>query len=279
MDEEIFWYVNSEGKSIQFGGDSPYWIEGSSLRGFKRRYIESGGSVSSNANEAYEQTIRFVHDREADDGKGPNEFFRLALVDARANSPGRITDGTCYIRCLLVKGDDAFDDSFMFIEDQYDATFLFVDGMWICEHAGDAIPLEDDSGLDYLHDYEFDFAVSEMGGRLVNASAVPAPIKLTVTGPTTDWYVRVADTVYSVDKDLKEGEMITIDGMQGLVTFRDELGNEENAFHLVDGDFREGSGSYVFEPVPSGDSGIDWDGCDGFSYVIYEMYDERPWSP
>lgn len=279
MKEEIFWYVNSEGRKIQFGGDSPYWIEGDSLRGFKRRYTESGGAVSTNANEAYEHTFRMVHDREADEGRGPDAFFKLALVDVRANVPGRITDGESYVRCLFIKGDDAYDDSFMDVEDQYDVTLLFVDGYWVCEHTGEAVPSEDESGLDFPHDYDHDFSASEMGGFLENRSATPAPLKITVTGPASDWYVRVADNVHVVSKDLEEGEMLVMDGVNGLVTFRDALGNEENAFHLIEGDFWEGSGSYVFECMPPGVNSIAWDGCSGFSYVIYEMHDERPWSP
>lgn len=278
MEEEVFWYVNSEGRSLQFGGDSPYWIEGSSLRGFKRRYTESGGAISSNANEPYEQTFRIVHEREHEEGRGPDELFRIALVDARANEPGRITDGESYARCLLVKGEDAYDDSFMQIEDQYDVTFLFVDGCWTCERSGEAVPVEDESGLDYPHDYPFDFAVTETMGLIENRSGVPAPMKLSVTGPATDWYVRVADTVYRASKDLQEGEMFVIDGREGTASFRDALGNVENAFHLLSGDFWEGSGSYAFEQVPAGTSNAAWSGCEGFSYVIYETYDERPWS-
>lgn len=278
MEDEIFWYVNSEGSRVQLGGDSPYWIDGSSVRGFKRRYTESGGSISSNANEPYETTFRIVHDRELDDGRGPDELFKVALVDNHANEPGRITDGESYARCLLVKGEDAYDDSFMHIEDQYDLTFLFVDGCWTCEHSGEAVPVDDDAGLDFPHDYPFDFAVTETMGLIENRSGVPAAMRLSVVGPAIDWYVRVGDTEYRASKNLDEGEMIVIDGRDCTAVFRDALGNVENAFHLLAGDFWEGSGSYAFERVPPGANSVAWDGCSGFAYTLYEIYDERPWS-
>lgn len=195
--------------------------------------------------------------------------------DVGANEPGRLYVGDWFVLVYLISlekkystGDEVFDCTGRFVTDS---------PRWRRERELQFRPREEVDGHDYPHDFPHDYSPSWFSGALKNTSPLPCAVRICVEGPASDWHVRIANNVYACRKALKEGERLLIDGLAEEIWFTDALGNASNAFDTWAGVFKEGSGSFVFERVPSGESPMSWDGCDALSITLCEERDEWLW--
>lgn len=148
---------------------------------------------------------------------------------------------------------------------------------WMRERKFQFSPRKDAKGMDYPHDHPHDYSPSWFSGAVRNTSPLPCAVRICVEGPAQGWHVRIADNVYSCKKSLDAGEFLLIDGLAEKIWFTDKLGNVSNAFETWDGTFKDGSGSFVFQRAPVGESPISWDGCDAVSITLCEESDEWMW--
>ena len=130
-------------------------------------------------------------------------------------------------------------------------------------------------GLDYPHDYAFDYGYVGSDGQVEVPGPYPADFRLTVFGPASSPSVRIGPNSYSADVEVPDGSLLVIDSLAGTCELVDRTG----ASVSVLGDTPDGSdGGYVFEQMPPGRADVSWSGEFGFDLVVYERRDEMVWS-
>lgn len=196
-------------------------------------------------------------------------------TDAASGSAGRLYVGEWYRRCVPLsmahewcQGDGAF---------LLELGFRADDPAWVRAEEVELVP-PDPAGLDFPHGFPHDYSPPAMTDSVRNRSPVPCPVRIRVQGPASDWSVRIGANAYSCDIPLIAGETACIDGSDETITVTRASGAVENAFQTFEGVFREGSGSYVFEPVAPGVSPVSWEGCSGVALTVYERRAEIGWS-
>lgn len=119
----------------------------------------------------------------------------------------------------------------------------------------------------YPHGYPNPYAVKTVRNSLYT----PAQFRLTVFGPCTP-SITIGGHVYAVDADIADGETLTVDSRTKQITKRAADGTVTNLF---DSRNRE---SYIFEPIPVGDSAVVWHGIDKFFLTLIDERNIPPWS-
>lgn len=202
-------------------------------------------------------------------------FANLTSKDVGANEPGRLYVGDWFIPVFLI----GLEKEYALRDEVFDCRGRFITDSprWMRERKLQFRSREDTEGIDYPHDYPHDYSPSWFSGAVRNTSPLPCAVRIEIQGPAQGWHVHIADNVYTCSKALDPGERLLIDGYAEEIWFTDKLGSASNAFDTWGGVFKEGSGSFVFERVPSGDSPISWDGCDALSITLCEERDEWLW--
>lgn len=209
-----------------------------------------------------------------------DEMYEVSIIDTESDgldtpNYGRLIVGDWYVLCW-VRG-IATERTELKEAADFRLTLVSDKPLWTREKVQTFLADKEGTGLDYPHDYPHDYAASWFTGTVRNSSPRRCPVKITVEGPADSWYVNIADNSYSVNRELDPGEMIIIDGRDEKITHIDALGNRTDAFGEKDGIYKDGSGSFIFETVPSGDSEIVWDGIDRVEVLVYEQRDQRPY--
>lgn len=267
--------LNCEGVKVNTGELNDWELGVSSLNnfvsGFKREIIEK--PVAG---------IVFEHDSEPALQK-LDEMYEVAIVDTESDdfetpSYGKLVIDDWYMLCWM-KGAE-YDRTWYESAGDFTVTLVTDEPLWTREIPQTFLNDLDDvgSGLDYPHDYPFDFTRSALASTVQNASPRKCPVRISVEGPASSWDVRIADNVYKLNLDLEQGERVVIDGRDMTVTLYDNLGNPSNAFDKIGGTFEEHSGSYVFEPVPAGESNLTLSNIDAAEVIVYEQRDQRPFA-
>lgn len=273
-------YINHLGQSVELNAEGVRLNTGE-LNDWELQVSTLNGSIASFAHEVIEKPVAgivFKHDSAPALAK-LDELYEVAIVDTEcagmeAPSYGRLIVGDWYMLCWLrgISSDRTWH------KDAADFEVILVSDvpLWTREKIQSFVAEEGGTGLDYPHDYPYDYAASWYTGNVRNASPRRCPVRIAVEGPTNSWHVRIAENVYTVSRKLDSGEMIIIDGRDETITHIDALGNRTNAYGDKGGIFEDGSGSFIFERVPSGDSEIEWDGIDRVEVLVYEQRDQRP---
>lgn len=159
---------------------------------------------------------------------------------------------------------------------QTSCKFLLLDGCWrrttVHHLTAGSETGSVTTGLDYSHDYPFDYAGTARSVGIGNFSvATDFLVRVRFYGACSNPYIRVTSVseagkstsnLYGVNATAAAGEQIVIDPlakhtMGGSVYRRGTYGAKENLFdRRVRGN--EGSGSYVFATVPAGDVSVAW---------------------
>lgn len=264
--------LNCDGVRVNTGELNDWELETSSLNGYVAGFLR----------EIVEKPVAgivFKHTSE-EALKKLDEMYEVAIVDTDNDdfeepTYGKLVIGDWYMLCWL-KGAEY---ERTWYEEAGDFTFILVtdEPLWNREIPQTFVETDEElTGLDYPHDYPFDYSKSDLAFSLSNASPRKCPVKITVEGPATDWQVRIDDNVYTLNLNLAQGERAVIDGRAMTVTQYDNLGNPKNAFDKIGGKFEEHSGSYIFEKVPAGLSNVSLIGLDAAEIVVYEQRDQRP---
>lgn len=201
-------------------------------------------------------------------------LYEVPAVDVDAMRPGRLYVGDWYLVCYVT----ASSVSGWWYADgvsSYEVEVTVVDAQWRKDvqyvlterHDGGA-------GLDFPYDFPHDFGYSTSAFTVSNTGFRPADAVIRVYGPADSCQVTVAGNVYSVGVSLEVGEYVTIDTYERTVRVTRLTGDVEDAFPGVEGDYFEGSGSYVFERIPVGLNEVIWSGTSDLDLTVVLMRDE-----
>lgn len=128
-------------------------------------------------------------------------------------------------------------------------------------------------GLDYPCDFAFDYGLSASEISMNNNNAYPSDVFIRIYGATDLPSVTIGGNVYSVDVDIKNGERLEIDTEAKTVVLVDIAGNKKSVLDKIKGEYRNGSGSYIFEQLKSGENKIEWSGMFDFDVIMHEVRD------
>lgn len=273
-------YVSSGGERVDLDGGGAFVGTAPKLRSRVWTYTLGWRGASGISRAAREAELDAVMTAERAD-----ELRRLADRDVSSGTPGMLVfDGEWYQRTYIAKSE---------VETVYgrravkaELTVLLLDGAWRREVSAEfyATETEDPSGLDYPHDFEYDYGGSTASRSVTVDGLVPADLKLTVYGPVTNPRVAVSQgaftNVYEVAVEVPGGSRLVIDGSSypKSIQLIGAYGEVEDKFASGLRGEGAGSGSYCFEPLRPGTSSVAWDGSFGFTMTHYQEEGEPPWS-
>lgn len=122
-------------------------------------------------------------------------------------------------------------------------------------------------------DYNYDYSYETPGIRTWNLDHyATSEFKLTIYGYCENPRILVNGYPYQIFGTVEENEFLVIDSREKTVTHYLNNGTTENWF-----DFRNKENS-VFEPLPSGNLTLTWDGTYGFDILAYLERSEPRWT-
>ena len=270
-------YESNSGAVIRFEPDASYHYSGATLHDYSHSYSTNGGKITQFTDEITDWTLDIVvAGTSAEDRNNMIEAFEY---DVLKMIPGKLWSGEYYLECYVTansKDQWWFDEGYMHAS----ITVTAEKPKWVREFYkvfGEERD-EDSTGIDYAHDWSFDYASNVLVKTAKNTSIVSAPFRMTVYGPTTKTVsIIIGSNTYEVSRKLTDGQQLVIDSRLKTITLKEGNGAESNVFSERSGEQVLGSGSYIFEPIPAGVSYVTWDGDYRFELVVYDERSEPRW--
>lgn len=269
----IFQYVSNNGDTIPFGGDSPYYADSDAFRSYKVDYDLVRNAVTRFTHEAagFAFPITISAATEAEGAALLDRLQQAFEHDVRMNTAGRVEIGDYYARAFATSFVLSCDDSLGLYEIEVEAKILLPYPMWVLESSKSFNPSDGGAtsrGLNYPYNFPFNFNSGITSRQITNPLSWPCAVKIVIYGEAHNPYVYIGDNRYEIDVDVPEGGLLVIDALdKSKIELRDQYGNVENVFNKrISG--TPGSGTYIFEPIPSGVNPITWDGSFSFDVIL-----------
>lgn len=270
------YYMSAKGEKLNLI-EWPYRIQTGDILNYKKSYTYSsmshGGEILGFNSEIIEKNIVLtVSARTMEEYyTALNRFYNIVDSDVVSLTPGKLYVNGQYLRCYIFgseKTEWEYGCNFL------DNTIFIVSGKpaWITETKKSFIPGGDGStGLDYPHDYPYDYAPNVSSGSILNDNYAPADFRLTIYGPAIDPMVTIGDNIYQVYTELKAGEYLVIDSQERLVEQYDVTGGMERKFNSRNKKYE------IYASIPPGAHPVLWSGGFGFDLIIYMKRSEPKW--
>lgn len=274
--QSLEYRCTATGERIGFEGP----LYGETLAGLRGRawdYSLAARGLTGVTRKTREETVTVkIHDSPAT----LDLLARLADADMAAGTPGAlVADGEWETRAWIAKSAPQSITPTM-VETQL--TFVLLDGVWRRETTEHHDPRTDksDSWLDHPYDYPHDYSGMSILDTVANPGGTPLPIRLTVFGPCVNPGVIIGSNRYEVDATIPAGSRLEIDGAADArtVVMISDTGLRTNLFAKAVRGTGRGSGTYIFEPLPTGTSTISWAGGFEFDLTVIEERGETPWT-
>lgn len=271
-------YVNHLGETLDFGGGG-IWCENGEPADWEWTAKTLNGRTSGLYRK--QRTIPFnliiVGTNEQHGLELRDALFEIMEKDAIAAKPGRLYVDGWYLKCIAVSSKK---DLYWLTGEvaKCEIGLLADDPVWTKEHKLSLSKDGTGTGLNFPYNFPYNFTGSSKEASYINNPGIMgAPVRMTVYGPASNPYVIVGKNRYEIEAEVKSGGKLVIDGTEKTITLYDEYGNAENAFSKRRGVQRQGSGSYVFQPVAPGENLVSWDGSFACDVVLFEQRSERRW--
>lgn len=267
-------YVSARGEELPLDGPASYVGVAAGLRGRAWSYELGWRSVSSISRDARECEV----DAALTDLAEADRLRRAADRDLAESTPGRLVyAGEWETRAYLVKAETS---SRFHGSATQKLTFAMLDGTWRRWRSHDYYRDGGAPGdwLDMRYDLPYDLSRPAQSGTVEGSAWSSSPVRLTVFGPASDPAVQIAGNVYECDVEVPDGTRLVVDGLAKTIELVGADGTRTNAFASGVRGTGEGSGTYVFERVPPGESPIAWDMSFTFTVEVCDEESEPPWT-
>lgn len=251
---------------------------GNALRGLKWSYTLGYRSVTGISRGAREASV----DVDVTDFTLWDEMCRAWQADVTQLTPGTVwskaVDGSLWEAKAYVLVSDPSDVKPL-VRMTTKLTLVLVEGVWRHASPYQFMPISRSKGvdLDYPYDFKHDYGPSSITGVASNKSLVSCPVSLTFYGPVANPSVAMGGNLYQVKQSVPAGGYLVVDGLEHTVTMTTSTGVVTNEFeHAMRGD-GQGTGNYIFEPLPPGDITVGWDGSYGLDLTIFDEEGAPPW--
>lgn len=197
-------------------------------------------------------------------------LFDIPAYDREDMRPGRLYVGEWYLSGYITGAsvENWWDDRGLA---KYELTFTTDDRFWKRDTEYIYTERKDGgSGLDFPYDFEFDYGYAPSTVVVQNENYLPADVLIRMYGEVDRPAVEIGGNEYAVDVHLNRGDYVEIDTHEKTVTVHRLDGTKENAFENIQGEYMEGSGSYIFQRVGTGINDVVWSGLFDFDVVLTE---------
>lgn len=267
-------YVSASGEEFEL--DAPEATVGRALPLFSRALSYELGyrGVSAVSRDAREVSL----EARVSDWAEVDRMRRAFDADAEAATPGTLVYCGEWEASALVMACETTDVSRGVIS--LEMTVVLTDGVWRRWRTTSFVPSSGtgDIGLDYPHGYPYDYASSGRRSDLDGCPWAACPVRITVYGPAQDPYVKIGGNRYQVEVTVPAGAVLEIDGAAKTIRLVSSSGAVTDCFAQGVRGSGAGSGEYVFERVPAGQSAVTWDGTFGFDVSACDEDTEPPWT-
>lgn len=231
------YYINSDGKRIDFDNKTYYLNRSTTLFSHKWEYISS-----EYVNKIDAFNMRFV-EREFDIGilaKSDRDYDKALRkindvfdYDVRMVRPGRLYCGEDYLNCYIVECNQSiYEDRANVIVKPF--RLVAERGDWIREEYFETIKGASTDYLDFTFDYPYDFALSEDANYVINDSVAPADFIMRIYGNYTyAQTVEINGIKYGLSSDggrLHYLAYLEINSIEKTVTWHFQDGSTMNYF-------------------------------------------------
>lgn len=274
----IVYYKNAWGTTFELGDGAV--SSSDDLKGWSWR------TSSVNGKSRYDREAReassYITFYGQDAARLAEEFFTLCDLDTANNLKGTFAIGDWSLACNIITGElETQTDSYR----TYRVTVRSDNPVWRKTREWSIPPesLSVSDGLNYPHDYPFDFTASPIGQKtLINDALYQSDFMLIVYGPVTNPSIDLNGNTYRVDCVVPDGGVLFINslnkGVSGAAIFlRGVDGTITNMFSKRKRG-AVGSGDYIFEPLSAGNLSVTWSGAFGFDLYTYEGRSVLPWT-
>lgn len=272
MREKII-YKNHINESIAFG-DADAFANENTLHDFEWTVTSKNNKISSLDKKVQKKSIPVIIKCNSD-SEGialRNRLFEICEKDVLALKHGNLIIGDYYMKCFVT----ACKYSGYTQSKQYAKLTLTIQTdypYWVKETtttfglSGAVVG----SNLDYNNDFPYDYSPNVLSDKLRNTDFVPTNFRMKIYGPCNNPSVYIGGHEYTVNKDVAEGEYLTIDSVDKTIVLTDIDGNETNCFNLRNKD------SYIFEKIPVGESNVSSSTSFVFEVVLLEERGVPKW--
>lgn len=274
-----FTYTNSKGVSIEFGGHSPFWVDGDTFRSYEYSYNESNGKISNfyMGLKTYGFDVSIESNGVSEAVELTEQLRKLSNYDIKAETPGTIKIGEYQTEGYIIGLDYSSegDDDFYGFETGLSVQVAIENPIWYTEELvrfkPQVISPDSSEGLNYPFNYPYNYgARRNVYRRFYNDEVLSCPFRILIYGRAVDPYVRIGANLYQVNATIAQGGYLVIDSRKKKIYEIQRLGNRvEHIRNRLRG--AKGSGQYIFEEILSGYNDVMWDNTFGFDlYLIHE---------
>lgn len=167
---------------------------------------------------------------------------------------------------------------------QADITVILCDGVWrrrlptqsyTTQHPGS------DASLDLPYDLPADLASPKLIQRVSNPGILPAEFACRIFGQATNPSFQLGGNIYRLnDLTVPAGAYIQIIARsdEKSIILHAADGGSKDCFAAGERGTGMNSGSYIFQPIPAGESILSWSRAFGIEFDIYQTCGGVPWS-
>lgn len=213
----------------------------------------------------------------------PELFDRPSMIfDAEMSlgEPGSlVVDGQWRQRCYVTKTSTSVASTAVDAPSTQSWTVVLLDGVWTrllpVEHFNPVTSTA--TGLDLPADLPLDLAAGGYIRYVLNDSLAPEDWRMTIFGPATDPHITIGGNIIELTGSIPEGSYATIDSRRRTITLKDNNGVTQNVFDWGVRSTGSGSGHYVFERIPAGQSVVSWPSSFAFDLQLVESRTDPTW--
>ena len=213
----------------------------------------------------------------------PELFDRPGMIfDAEMSlgEPGSlVVDGQWRQKCYVTKTSTSAASRIVGAPSTQSWTVVLLDGVWArltpVDHFNPVTA--QDTGLDLPNNLPFDLAAGGYTRYVQNDSLAPEDWRMTIFGPPTGPHVTIGSNIVELTGSIPAGSYATIDTRTRTIMLTDNNGVTQNVFDWGVRSTGVGSGNYVFERIPSGQSVVSWPSSFSFDLQLVESRTDPTW--
>lgn len=276
-------YTNHLGQSMAFGepeGSLHYFAN--ALRDYMHTFDEYNGRAMNYKLSGKVVPLKVGIAAATDDEgyKLREQLYTLSSADVEASVPGKLTIGGYDMGCTIVgQANSKYEYGERWLE--CELSLRVDDPIWrrgVVHRFRISEDVAPSDFLDYPYDYPYDYSPRPKASSIDNESSQlkGSQFLMRIYGPCTNPYIQIAGNSYRVNVKVPTGGFLEIDSTMGTVEVVSMYGERTNAYNERQRG-AEGSGSYIFQRIPTGTSPVSW--SNSFNFDL-ELYDERtipPW--
>ena len=105
------------------------------------------------------------------------------------------------------------------------------------------------------------------------------PFQMVIYGPVSNPQLTLGGNRYALNMEIPSGSYVTVTSIAGrrTIVMTAENGDKTNVFDKGRRGTGLNGGEYIFQPIPPGDSTVEWNGF-GVDLTVYAEESEPPWS-